>query len=303
MAKFEAGITSSPAGSAVIAGPGEAGLAGGDGNTDKIAALALTGMVIIILVALIVPLLPLQDPITPDYDNIAEPPQSGHLLGTDLHGRDQLSRVLWAARTSLFVGIVATGIALVAGIAVGGSAAYGGRLVDSILMRVADIFLSFPVILGAIAIMAILGTGRRNVFIAIALFGWPVFARVFRSSVISTKEMVFVSAAKVLGAGNSRIFFRHVLPNSMAPLASYSALAVGGAILAEAGLSFINLGVQRPNPSWGLMLSESMGQLDQDPWLVIVPGIAITATVFIFILLGNAAARSLDPRNRRRVMR
>lgn len=249
-----------------------------------------------VVIALMVPLLPLQDPITPDYDHIAASPQWQHLLGTDLHGRDQLSRVLWASRTSLLVGVVATGLALAGGITYGAAAVYGGRFIDSLLMRIADIFLSFPVILGAIAIMAVLGPGRRNVFLAIALFGWPVFARVFRSSVLSVREKGFVKAAKVLGAGDWRIFTRHVLPNSMGPLASYSALAVAGAILAEAGLSFINLGVQRPNPSWGLMLSESMGQFEQSPWIVIVPGAAITCTVLVFMLLGDVVSARFDPR-------
>ncbi|MCL5883557.1 MAG: ABC transporter permease [Actinobacteria bacterium] len=253
-------------------------------------------VLIIVVIALIVPLLPLQDPITPDYDHIAAPPQSGHLLGTDLHGRDQLSRVLWASRTSLLVGVVATGLALVGGIAFGAAAVYGGRFIDSLLMRIADIFLSFPVILGAIAIMAVLGPGRHNIFMAIAFFGWPVFARVFRSSVLSVREKGFVKAARVLGAGDWRIFTRHVLPNSMGPLASYSALAVAGAVLAEAGLSFINLGVQRPNPSWGLMLSESMGQFEQSPWIVIVPGVAITCTVLVFMLLGDVVSARFDPR-------
>ncbi len=274
-----------------------------DSSGNRLAFFTLSMALIIAVVALIVPLLPLQDPVNPDYDHIAEPPEAGHVLGTDLHGRDQLSRILWASRTSLLVGVVATGLALSAGIAAGGAAAYGGRLADAVLMRAADIFLSFPIILGAIAIMAVLGPGRRNVFIAIAFFGWPVFARVFRSSVLSVKEKEYVKAARVLGAGDRRIFFRHVLPNSMAPLASYSTMAVGGAILAEAGLSFINLGVQRPNPSWGLMLSESMGQFEQAPWLVIAPGTAITITVLIFILLGNAATRALDPRAAGRVAR
>ncbi len=274
-----------------------------DSSGNRLAFFTLSMALIIAVVALIVPLLPLQDPVNPDYDHIAEPPEAGHVLGTDLHGRAQLSRILWASRTSLLVGVVATGLALSAGIAAGGAAAYGGRLADAVLMRAADIFLSFPIILGAIAIMAVLGPGRRNVFIAIAFFGWPVFARVFRSSVLSVKEKEYVKAARVLGAGDRRIFFRHVLPNSMAPLASYSTMAVGGAILAEAGLSFINLGVQRPNPSWGLMLSESMGQFEQAPWLVIAPGTAITITVLIFILLGNAATRALDPRAAGRVAR
>jgi len=266
---------------------------------NYILATSVTLAVALLAISLLVPLLPLADPIEPDYDRIAEAPGTDHLLGTDLHGRDQLSRVLWAIRTSLIVGAAAIGLALTAGIATGALAVYGGRMADTIFMRTADVFLSFPVVLGAIAIMAVMGPGRRNVFIAIAFFGWPIFARVFRSSVISIREKTFIKAARVLGAGEATIFFHHVLPNSLPPLISYTAVATGGAILAEAGLSFINLGVQRPNPSLGLMLSESMGQFEPAPWLVIVPGTAVTVMVLAFILLGNSTTRALNPRSNR----
>jgi len=282
--------------SALVAGPGEEDRR--RPGSSRLTLVALSILALLVTLALSAPLLPIQDPVATDYDHVAEPPQAGHLLGTDLHGRDQLSRVIWASRTALFVGVVATGIALTVGLIVGGLAAYGGKTIDSLLMRIADIFLSFPVILGAIAIMAVLGPGSRNVFIAIAFFGWPIFARVFRSSVLSVRQSGYVRAAKVLGAGDFNVFMKHVLPNSLTPLVSYGALAVGGAVLAEAGLSFINLGVQRPDPSWGLMLSESMGQIEQAPWLVLAPGVAVTLTVLIFIMLGDAATRALDPRRR-----
>ena len=262
-------------------------------NLKLVFSLSLA--VVLLAIALLVPVLPLADPIEPDYDLVAASPGSGHLLGTDLHGRDEFSRVLWAIRTSMIVGVAASGLALAGGIAAGTAAVYGGRIADTIFMRTADIFLSFPVVLGAIAIMAVMGPGRRNVFIAIAFFGWPIFARVFRSSLLSVREKGFVKAARVLGAGEARIFFHHVLPNSLPPLVSYTAVAVGGAILAEAGLSFINLGVQRPDPSLGLMLSESIGQFEPAPWLVIVPGTAITLIVLAFILLGDSATKTLSP--------
>jgi len=264
------------------------------GNGALVAGAVLA--IAIVIVALLVPLLPLPDQLQTDYDNILAPPGSGHLLGTDLHGRDELSRVLWASRTSLLVGVVATVIALAAGLAVGGVAGYGGRYIDPILMRASDIFLSFPVILGAIAILAIFGPGRRNVFIAIAFFAWPVFARVFRARVLSIREREYVKAARLLGASEKRIFLTHVLPNSIAPLVTYTTMAVAGAILAEAGLSFLGLGVQRPHPAWGLMLAENMKLLEQAPWLVLAPGIAVTLTAFSFILLGAAAPRLMDPR-------
>jgi ABC-type dipeptide/oligopeptide/nickel transport system permease subunit len=266
-------------------------------NRTAIASLTLAGF--IVLIALLVPLLPIQDPLLPDYDQIMQSPSSGHFLGTDLHGRDQLSRLLWASRTSLLVGIVATLMAVSAGIVIGGLAGYSGSIIDSLLMRFSDIFLSFPAILGAIAIMAILGPGRQNIFLAIALFTWPVFARLFRSTILSVKERTFVRAARVLGSSNMRIFIRHVMPNSAGPLVSYTAMAVAGAILAEAGLSFINLGVQRPNPSWGMMLAESMGQFEQAPWLILAPGTAVTLTALSFILLGTAVTNALDGKNAR----
>ena len=246
------------------------------------------------LMALLVPILPLQDPIGTNYDQSLAPPSTAHWLGTDLHGRDQLSRVLWASRTSLLVGVVATSLALAGGMLAGGLAGYGGRMADAGTMRTADVFLSFPIVLGAMAIMAIFGQGRRNVFLAIAFFGWPVFARVFRASVLSVKERGFVKAAKVLGASDGRVFFSHVLPNSAGPLASYASMMVAGAITAEAGLSYINLGVQPPDASWGLMLADSAGQFEQAPWLVLVPGLAMTITVLVFIMLGAFAGNAIS---------
>ena len=207
--------------------------------------------------------------------------------------------MLWASRTSLAVGIIATALAAAAGIAVGGSAGYGGRFTDAVFMRAADAFLSFPFILGAIAIMAIFGPGKRNVFLAIAFFGWPVFARLFRSSVLSVKQRPFIKAARGLGASEARIFFIHVLPNSMGPLISYASMMVAAAITAEAGLSYINLGVQPPGASWGLMLADSTGKFEQAPWLLIVPGLALSFTVLVFILLGASAGSALDVRGRK----
>lgn len=268
-------------------------------NQNRMAIVGGLMVLLIIFMALLVPLLPLEDPITPDYDIGLNAPSSDHLLGTDLHGRDQLSRVLWASRSSLFVGIAASALAMVIGVAIGGAAGYGGRYTDAFAMRVADAFLSFPVILGAIAMMAVFGPGIRNVFLAIAFFGWPVFARVFRSSVLSIKEKGYVAAAKGMGGSSIYIFRRHVFLNSAGPLISYAAMSVAGAILIESGLSFINLGIQRPHPSWGLMLGEALGQIDQAPWLLIAPGFAITMTTMAFFLLGVGIGRIADPRVQR----
>lgn len=250
-------------------------------------------VMLIALLSAMAPILPLQDPLATDYDHTLQGPGEGHILGTDLHGRDVFSRVIWASRPSLLVGVVATSLALAVGILMGGLSAMGGRLVDTVLMRTADAFLSFPVIIGAIAIMAIMGPGSRNIFIAIAAFGWPVFARLFRSSVLITREMDYVKAARVLGASRTRIFFSHILPNSSGPIFAYTAIAAAGAILAEAGLSFISLGVQRPQPSWGLMLAESRGLFEVAPWMALAPGIAVTVTTFAFIMIGSSLSGSL----------
>ena len=264
-------------------------------RNDKQLFIAIILAASIALLALIVPFLPLQDPLATDYDNTLAAPSSKHIMGTDLHGRDVCSRVLWASRPSLLVGVIATSMALVTGILVGGLAATGGQYMDSLLMRIADAFLSFPAILGAIAIMAVLGPGLRNVFFAVAVFGWPVFARLFRSSVLAVREMDFVKASRVLGASEKYIFFRNILPNATGPLLSYTALAAAAAILAEAGLSFINLGVQRPDPSWGLMLSESRGLFEQAPWMALAPGLAVTVTTLVFIMIGSSLSRSMVP--------
>lgn len=263
------------------------------GRKTAVAALILAAL--LLALALLVPALPLQDPLATDYNHSLSPPSGAHLLGTDLHGRDLLSRVLWASRTSLAVGVIATAMALAGGIVAGGVAGYGGRFADAVTMRLADIFLSFPVVLGAIAIMVIFGQGRRNVFLAIALFGWPVFARLFRSSVLSVRERGFVKAARVMGASEMRNFFVHVLPNAAGPLVSYTSMMVAGAITAEAGLSFINLGVQPPDASWGLMLQDAVGQFQSSPWLALAPGLALTFTVLVFILLGETAGGMLAP--------
>lgn len=262
------------------------------------ALVALGLMVLLVAIALLVPVLPLSDPLKPDYDRILEAPGSGHLLGTDSHGRDQLSRLLWASRPSLAIGLSATAAALAAGVLIGGLAGWRGRLTDSLLMRLTDIFLAFPVILGAIAIVAIMGPGRWNVLFAIVLFGWPVFARVFRAAVLSAREDSYVKAARGLGASDARIFRVHVLPHAAVPLVTYGTMAVAGAILMEAGLSFIGLGVQRPYPSWGLMLSESMGMFTSAPWLVAAPGLAITLTALAFIMLGTALNEVIGKRSR-----
>jgi peptide/nickel transport system permease protein/oligopeptide transport system permease protein len=228
--------------------------------------------------------------------NYLLPPSLQHPFGTDALGRDVAARVIYGARVSLSVGIIATFISIVAGLVLGGVASFYKGVVDSVIMRLADVFLAFPYILFVIALIAVLGRGFVNVFFAIGILGWPTIARIFRSSALSVQENDYVAAARALGAADRRIMVRHILPNSMAPIIVYGTMIIGGAILTEAALSFLGLGVQPPTPSWGLMLSESRSFMFTAPWIMVFPGIAILTTVLAFVLLGDGLRDALDVR-------
>jgi peptide/nickel transport system permease protein len=180
------------------------------------------------------------------------------------------------------------------GLIMGAIAAYYGGIWDSLIMRTADIFFAFPYVLFAIALIAVLGRGVQNVFIAIGVLGWPSIARVFRSSILSVKENEYVDAARALGAPTRRILFRHIMPNAVAPIVVYATMSIGGAILTEAALSFLGMGVVPPSPSWGGMLNEAQSYMFTAPWLMIYPGIAILTTVLAFVLLGDGFRDALD---------
>lgn len=221
-------------------------------------------------------------------------PTTAHPFGTDKLGRDILSRTIYGARPSLEVGVVATLIAIIIGLILGALAAYYGGWWDSIVMRAADVFLSFPYILFAIILIALLGFGILNLFLAIGVLAWPSIARVFRSSILSVKENEYVDAARAMGASTRRILFRHIMPNAVAPIVVYGTMSVGGAILAEAALSFLGMGVQPPAPSWGNMVSEARTYLFTAPWILVFPGIALFLTVLGFVLLGDGLRDALD---------
>lgn len=222
------------------------------------------------------------------------PPSTAHPFGTDKLGRDIFSRTIYGARVSLIVGVVATMIAVIIGLVLGAIAAYYGGWWDSIVMRTADVFFAFPYILFAITLIAILGFGLQTVFIAIGVLGWPSIARVFRSSILSVKENEYVDAARAMGASTPRILFRHIMPNAVAPIIVYATMSIGGAILTEAALSFLGVGVQPPAPTWGNMLSEARSFLFTAPWLMLYPGLAILTTVLAFVLLGDGLRDALD---------
>jgi peptide/nickel transport system permease protein len=226
-------------------------------------------------------------------------PNAAHWLGTDEFGRDVLSRLIYGARVSLQVGLVAVSISLVLGGSLGAVAGYYGGKVDHIIMRVMDIQLSIPTILLAIAISAALGPGLFNLMIAVGISAIPAFARLVRASVLSVKEMEFVEAARAMGASDLRIIVTHILPNCCAPLIVQSTLRVANAILSAASLSFIGLGIQPPFPEWGGMLSSARGYLRGSAYLSMFPGVAIVVTIIALNFIGDGLRDALDPKQKR----
>jgi peptide/nickel transport system permease protein len=262
--------------------------------------LALVGAAIVIVVlvtGLLAPVIAPADPIKITPDALA-PPSGHHPFGTDDLGRDVFSRVLYGARISPLVGLVAVAISALAGVTLGLASGYAGGPVDNLIMRVVDVLLSFPGIVLAIGIVAILGPGLNNALLAVGIAGIPTFARVVRASVLVEKEKEYVDAARLLGAPTPRIIVLHILPNVLAPVIVLSTLSVAAAILAAAGLSFVGLGAQLPTPEWGAMLSQGRNYLANQWWVATFPGLAIALTVLGVNLLGDGLRDVLDPRLR-----
>jgi ABC-type dipeptide/oligopeptide/nickel transport system permease subunit len=242
-----------------------------------------------------------KDPNSVNYDlspnGLGSPPSISNPFGTDYLGRDIFSRALVATRISLLVGIIAVAIALIIGLIAGPVSGYYGGFVDTVIMRLADIFFAYPYILFVLLMMTVLGPGFVNVFLAIGILGWATFARLVRGQVLSVKAMEYVEAARAQGASDLRIIFRHVLPNSMAPVYVAIAMAVGGAIVTEAALSFLGIGIQPPNASWGKMIADYLNYLMAGSWwMVLFPSVALVLTVFGFISFGNGLRDATDPR-------
>ena len=237
------------------------------------------------------------DPNKPNYAIAKQPPSRAHPFGTDYIGRDVFSRVLVASRISLLVGVIAVSIALALGLSLGPLSGYYGGAIDSVIMRVADVFFAFPYILFVLLLVVVLGPGFRNVFIAIGLLSWASYARLVRGTVLSVKTQEYVEAAKAAGASDLRIVFGHVLPNSMAPVYVAIAMGIGGAIVTEAALSFLGIGVQPPTASWGNMISDYLNYLQAGQWwMELFPCLALVITVFGFISFGNGLRDATDPK-------
>lgn len=267
----------------------------------RLAPLALTILGLFLLVAIFAGQIQRYDPITDQsYSEANQGPSAAHWLGTDYLGRDLWSRLVHGSRISLFVGLISVGVGLTSGVAVGVVAGFVGGKTDAVLMRITEAIWTFPALMLALAITSVLGRGLVPSMIAIGIVGIPYFARLARASTLSTRELDFVLAARALGAPTPRILGRHVLPNIAAPLIVQASLGLGTAIITEASLSFLGVGVQAPTPSWGLELRTGYQYLELNPAVAIFPGLAIFLTVLAFNFLGDALRTALDPRLARR---
>jgi peptide/nickel transport system permease protein len=267
---------------------------------DPVALIAVLVVLGLAAVAIFAPLLATHNPLQAYPNGLAAdgapvPPGSSFLLGTDPNGRDVLSRLIFGARVSLLVGVVATSLASVIGVIVGAIAGYAGGVTESVLMRLTDVVLSFPILLFCVALIAITGPSTRNVMLVIAFGYWTYLARIVRGLVLSLKEREFVIAARTLGIGHAAILRRHILPHLVPAIIVYSTLGVASSILIEASLSYLGIGVPLPQASWGQMISQGQEYFQTAPWLLIAPGVALIVTVLAFNLAGDWLTDLLDP--------
>ena len=264
----------------------------------RLAVVSAFILMILSVIAIGAPLFARYDPFDIDGRNIRKPPSAAHWMGTDETGRDVWSRMVWGGRVSLAVGLVAASISVTIGTLLGLTSGFFGGKVDFWLMRFTDVVMTIPTLIIMITMAAILGPSIVNVMIVIGIFGWTGIARLVRGETLSLRERDFVMASRCLGASGRRIMFRHILPNVTAPIAVASTFAIAGAILSEAGLSFLGIGVRIPTPTWGNMLTkaQSLTVLESQPWLWLPPGLAITLVVLSINFLGDALRDALDPR-------
>jgi peptide/nickel transport system permease protein len=265
---------------------------------QRLGMIGITMLSLTLIAAVGAPWLAPYDPNKIDPLNVLQSPGAQHWLGTDGLGRDVFSRILYGARVSLYSGFLVVSVSMVIGTVIGLVAGYAGGIIDAVLMRAMDALLAFPGLVFALAVTAALGPSLTNAMIAIAVLSFPGAARIVRGEALSLRERDFVTAERVLGASPARILFRHILPNALAPIIVVASLRVGGAILIETGLSFLGLGVQPPQSSWGSMVNEGSRFLERAPWISMASGGAIFLAVLGANLVGDAVRDTLDPRLR-----
>lgn len=270
-------------------------------GANMLLVTGLAVLIVLLLVGLLVSLIAPADPLTMNVLDALKPPNAEHVLGTDRFGRDVYSRILWGTRGSLLVSFSSVAVAVLIGSGLGIVAGFYQGPVDMVLSRVMDVLFGFPSLLLAITIAALLGPSAGNVVVAIAVVFVPRYFRVARAPILVEKTLEYVEAARALGAGDGRLIVRHLLPNALSPVLIQTALGLSAAILIEASLSYLGLGIQPPNPSWGTMLNEGRTFLQNAPWISIFPGVAIVLAVLAFNLVADGLRDLLDPRMRGRM--
>jgi peptide/nickel transport system permease protein len=265
---------------------------------NKLAVVGLAMVAVVFVLAAFAPWIAPYDPYKQNLANTTQAPSAAHWFGTDELGRDQFSRVIFGSRIAVVVGLASIGLALLLGVILGSIAGYRGGKADSIVMRTADAFFAFPLLIGAILIILVTGRGVLPVILAIAIFTWAVPARLLRSSILSVREAEYVEAARSLGASSWRIVTRHILPNSLAPVLVYGMVSVGTAIVAETALSFLGVGVKPDVPDWGNMISSGRAFFGYLDYLWEFPSLAAVFTVLGFVFVGDGLRDALDPRLR-----
>ena len=268
---------------------------------NRLATLGLATILFFMLLALLAPWVSPYDPLATNWGAIRKAPSMEHWFGTDELGRDVLSRVIWGTRASMLAGVVSVFISLVAGVTIGLLAGFVGGVFDGVFSRITDAFLACPFLILAIALAAFLGPNLTNAMIAIGVSAAPIFVRLTRAQVLNVKVEDYIEAARAIGCPPSQIVMSHILPNVTAPLIVQTTLAIAAAVIAEASLSFLGLGQQPPDPSWGSMLNTAKNFMEDAPWMAIWPGLAIFVLVLAFNLLGDGLRDALDPRSRQSI--
>ena len=264
-------------------------------SANRMAVVGAILIVLLVLTAVFAPQIAPYSPTKVDLDHQFEPPSREHWFGTDVYGRDVLSRIIYGARISLVIGLVPSFISMTLGAILGVLAGYHGRWMDTSIMRLGDVVLAFPSLLLAMVVTYTLGASLYTLFIALSVVGWASAARVVRSETLSLKEREFITASHAVGVSDWRIMLHHILPNCLAPILILLTLGIPQAILAEAGLSFLGVGAQPPTPSWGLMINEAQEYIFSAPWASIIPGLAILVTVLGFNFVGDGLRDAMDP--------